>query len=550
MAGSITAMPGGFVAVDTERPATGSPAPPSPAPAPPGDARRGRRLAVAGVVLAMLLGGALRSVEAGAYLPWQHHWDEITNVRVGEAMAAERQIDPGFYNYPALVFLAEAAVLLPAEAFSDYDADRTPVLEPQTAGSARVTEPGLLRALRWSTGVIPGVVMIAAAGAIAWIASRRWWAATLAALVAAVSALDLRFGVVVTPDALTGMAAALAALGATAITVHPSRRNYLLTGAAIGLAAASKYNGAAVGLGLVAAHLVVHRRVTVERRRIVEALAVAAGVFCIANLGAVLHPAELISGIGSEANHYSTGHFGNEGSSPVFNAGWLWRTFGPLLAVAPLSLLSTSARVRRIAIVLLVQAGGYYLFISLFPVRFARNLLPVTAPLAAAGALGVVALVERGSAWLSRGRPGGPRPAIAALTIALSIGLLVVPTVAAADAMRSLEEDPWSEAQAWVADNVPAGAKIVIELRAPVIDDERYEVVVRGALGRSEYSQYPLTGVDYVIAVSETFQPFLDAPDEEPEVTESYRQLLAPDCIVEEFDGAGQRIVIASPASC
>jgi hypothetical protein len=548
-------MPGGQIAVDaaprTPAVSTDTGGPTARAPERPDrHDRRSRRLAVAGVAVAMLLGGGLRAAWAGAYLPWQHHWDEITNVRVGETMADERQIDPGFYNYPALVFLAESAVLIPAEVFTGYEAGPGSVLEPQTVASARVAEPGVLRALRWATGVVPGVVMIAAAGAIAWTASRRWWAATCAALVAALSALDLRFGVVVTPDALTGMAAALAALGAVGVAHHPSRSRYLLTGAAIGLAAAAKYNGAAVAIGLVAAHVVAHGGILRERRRLVEGLAVALGVFCLANVGAVLHPVELVQGIGSEANHYSTGHFGDEGSSPVFNAGWLWRSFGPLLAFAPCSLLSTSDRARRAAVVLLAQSAGYYVFLSLFPVRFARNLLPITAPLAAAAALGLVALVQRGRALLAR-RPGGvPGAAAWVLAAALPVVLLTGPTLAAVDAMRSLDEDPWSEAQAWVADNVPAGSKIVIEDRSPVLDDDRYEIVVRRALGNSAFSQYPLTGVDYVVAVSETFQPYLDAPDEYPDVTESYRQLLAPSCVVQEFEGAGQSIVIASPASC
>jgi hypothetical protein len=511
---------------------------------------RGRRLAIAGVAAAMLLGITLRAVPAGAYLPWQHHWDEATNVQVGEAMAAERRVDPGFYNYPALVFLVESAVLVPAQALTDYDPDEQTVLDTQTAASARVAEPGVLRLLRWATGVVPGAIMIGATGAIAWIAGRRWWVATLAATVAALSALDLRFGMVVTPDALTGMAAALAALGSSAITIRPSRRLYLLTGAAIGLAAGAKYNGALAALGLLAAHVIAHRRITAERRRLLEALAVAAGVFCITNVGAVLHPVELVNGIGLEANHYSTGHFGNEGSSPVFNAGWLWRAFGAALLFAPLSLLSTSARVRRIAIVLLVQAAGYYVFISLFPVRFARNLLPVTGPLAAASALGVLAIAQRVAARGAPRRGDGWGRAATAAAVASAIAVLVVPTFAASSALRSFEEDPWSEARGWVAENVPAGSKIVVELRSPVIDEDRYEVVVRGSLGRSPFENYGLTAVDYVIAVSETFQPFLDAPDEEPEVTATYRQLLAPDCVVAEFEGAGQRIVIARPSSC
>ena len=513
--------------------------------------RRERRLAVAGVLVAMLLGCTLRAIWADAYLPWQHHWDEITNVEVGEAMAAEGAIDPGFYNYPALVFLAQSAVLVPARVFSGYDPDDAAILDTQTAGSAHVDEPGLLAALRWATGVVPGVVMVGAAGAIAWLAGRRWWVATLAATIAAVSAIDLRFGIVVTPDVLTGMASTLAALGAAAITLRPSRRTYLLTGAAIGLAGAAKYNGVAVAIGLLTAHLLVHRRPLAERRPLIEAGLVALVVFGVANLGAVLHPYELVRGIGSEANHYSTGHFGNQGSSPVFNAGWLWRAFGLAVPLAACSLLATSDRVRRIGIVLLAQVAGYYIFVSLFPVRFARNLLPITGPLAAAAALGVLALLQRLAQRQAWATGTGRRRALAGgVAAVLALGALAVPVTASAAAMRSLDEDPWSEAQAWIDEHVPAGSKIAVETRAPVVDDDRYEVVVKLLLGTTPFWTYRFTGVDYVVGVSETFQPYFDAPDDYPARTESYRQLLAPECVVAEFEGAGQRIVIASPARC
>ena len=219
-----------------------------------------RRSAVVGVLLAMLLGGALRSAWAEAYLPWDYHWDEMTNVEHGETMLAERTIDPGFYNYPALIFAVQAAVLVPAEMATDYAPDDRTVLDRQTRASALVEQPGALRAMRWAAGVVPGMATIAAAGAIAWLASRRWWVSTLAAFIVAISAIDLRFGIYVTPDALTGAASTLAALGAASVAIRPSRRLYLLTGVAIGFAGAAKYNAVAVAIGLIAAHLVTHRR--------------------------------------------------------------------------------------------------------------------------------------------------------------------------------------------------------------------------------------------------------------------------------------------------
>lgn len=512
-----------------------------------GSAPRERRLAVVGVAVAMLLGCWMRATWAEARLPWDYHWDEITNVGVGEEMTAQAAIDPGFYNYPALIFLAQSAVLGPAMAFTEYEPDVERILEPQTDASARVAEPGLLRALRWAAGVIPGIATIALAAAIAWVAARRAWVASVSAVLVAISAIDLRFGIFVTPDAITGTAAALAAFGAAVVTIRPSRHFYLMSGAAIGLAGAAKYNGVAAAIGLVAAHVISHRRPWAERRLLLEAAAIATLTFCIMNLGAILHPGEFIRGVGSEATHYSTGHFGNQGSSPLFNAGWLWRSFGLALPIAGCSLLSASDRARRIAIVLLAQAGGYYLFISLFPVRFARNLLPISGPLAAAAALGAMALVHRSRELCS---PAQGRTVRVAAGATVAIALLVIPVQSARHTMTLATQDPWSEAQAWLEINIPEGATVAVENRAPVIDENRYDVVVTTLLGGRDIAWYQRRGVDYVIGVSETFRPFLDSPDAHPDNTAAYRLLLAPECVVKEFEGADQRLLVARLGPC
>lgn len=497
----------------------------------------------------MILGGALRAAWASTLLPYDYHWDELNNVTVGEEMARDATVDPGFYNYPALVFAAQAAVFIPAEAFTDYDPGEQSFVDLQTIASAEVERPGLMTALRWSTGVLPGVVTIATAGAICWLATRRAWVATTGALLVAISALDLRFGIFVTPDALTGMAATLAALGASCITVRPTRRLYLLTGAAVGLAGAAKYNAVVVCIGLVAAHVLAGRHVWRDRRPLIEAAVAAGLVFCVTNLGAVLHPGDLVHGIGSEANHYSNGHFGNQGGSPAFNAGWMWRAFGLAIPLAFCSLWTTRDRARRIATVLVVQSVGYLAFISLFPVRFARNLLPITGTVAAAAALGVFALVDR-AAHTRRSANHARRPSrgrTVTTGVLLTLACLAVPVAATAAAMRDRSSDPWSDAQAWISDNIPEGSTVYLENRAPVLDDDRYDVHTKWQLGSSPFANYVLTEVDYVVAVSETFEPYFDRPDTFPEMTESYRRLLSDRCVVKQFEGAGQRILIAAP---
>lgn len=491
--------------------------------------------------------GVLRGIEAEAYLPWQHHWDEITNVRVGQRMSDDLSVDPGSYDYPALVFLTQALVLLPASQLGDYDLDEDgPVLDVQTHAVARVDHAGLLRAMRWTTGVVPQLVTALVAALIAWVVSRRWYASAAAALLVTLSAVDLRYGVFVTPDALSGMAATLASLGAVMVAADPTRRSYLWTGAAIGLAAAAKYNAAAVAVALVVAHLLTHRRPFADRRPLLEAAGAAAVVFALVNLGGVLNPVGLVREIGSEGFHYGTGHFGSEGNSPAFHAAWLWRSFGLALPIAACSLLTRSAQVRRAAVVLLSFIASYYVFLSAFPVRFARNLLPVSGTVAAAAAIGLVVCAQR---LLEL----GPRRTVAAVaTVAVVVAVLAVPVAGTSTAMESVGQDPWSETTSWLAVNVPAGATIATEAWGPYIDTSRFEVVPTGALVQlgAVLTDYAKRGVDYFVVSDEMSQPVLDHPDSDPPATRLLRQILADDCVVHEAEGAGHRFVVTKAPPC
>lgn len=179
-----------------------------------GARRRAARAVLAAVALAALLRGPLTF----AGLPYVHHSDEPTNVRITQRMATERDGNPGYFTYPALMFGLGAVVLAPFVEAGPWQPDEA-LVNTQTIGNSHTTRPGLVAALRWAVGVLPGLVAVGAAGAIAWLATRRWWAAGLAAGFAALSPLDLRFGPPITPNALSGAASALAVLGAVWVAV-------------------------------------------------------------------------------------------------------------------------------------------------------------------------------------------------------------------------------------------------------------------------------------------------------------------------------------------
>ena len=188
------------------------------------------------------------------------------------------------------------------------------------------------------------------------------------------------------------------------------------------------------------------------------------------NLGGVLHPIDFLSEIGSEGAHYRGGHFGSEGSSPAFNATWLWRSFGLALPLAACALLTRSADVRRAALVLLSFIISYYVFLSAFPVRFARNLLPVSGTIAAAAAIGLIVCAERLVEL-------GPPAAWVGCLAVLAVATLAVPVTGAAAAIRSTDEDPWTDVNTWLDDHVPAGSTIATEAFTPYVDNLRFEVV-------------------------------------------------------------------------
>jgi 4-amino-4-deoxy-L-arabinose transferase-like glycosyltransferase len=340
------------------------------------------------------------------------------------------------------------------------------------------------------------------------------------------------------------VAATLAVLCAARVAHDPVRRNYLLTGAAVGLAASAKYNAAVVAVALVAAHLLAHRRPLRVWRPLIAAACAAVCVFAIFNIGAVIHPVEFVRNAGGEGLHYSGDHFGNEGNSPAFNAGWLWQTFGVGLLVAALSFAAPTERARRTAIVAGSFVATYFVFLSAFPVRFARNLLPLTGSVAALVAIGVFAV-----ACLVRDRV--PRRRVAGVSVVIAIAAsFVLPSIGASAAMRSLDEDPWSATRHWIDDNVPEGSTVAVEAWGPYVDPERYRVVSTVSVGTTSLQWLSDAGVAFAVLDSQRFEPFFDAPDENPEATALYELLTDPGCVAFEAEGAGHRLVVSQVAAC
>jgi hypothetical protein len=128
------------------------------------EAQRARLVVLVTVVAAALL----RAPVPQAALPFVHHPDEPHNIKLAGQMVADRTVRTGDFIYPAVMYDVSATFL----AVTDHQ-----VIVTQTRGNSKAMRPNLLVGLRWVVGVLPGLVTVAAAGALGWMGSRKWWVA-------------------------------------------------------------------------------------------------------------------------------------------------------------------------------------------------------------------------------------------------------------------------------------------------------------------------------------------------------------------------------------
>lgn len=309
-------------------------------------------------------------------------------------------LDPGWYDYPSLLFL----VLGPSQIGSG---------EP-SYGAARVV------------AIAIGLAGVAAA----------WWLGrvaygSLAGIVAAVGVAVATTHVAYSRMAVTDV---LLTLGVTATLALLVSGRLEWAGVAAGLAASAKYPGLVLAVPLLA----VGAR---EPRRLLRASGLAIVAFVLTSPFVVLHAGAAWDDVSRVQRLAGAGWLGFEDDpvTPLAFSQRAWETLGPLALVAVAGVAVAAGRRTRADIVLLSFAAAYSL--SLLPVEahFDRYLLPLVPVLCA--------LAGRGR-WL----------AAAALVAA------VVPLWWSVDDARELlARDPRLDAAAWVARHVPPGDRVAAD---------------------------------------------------------------------------------------
>jgi len=309
--------------------------------------------------------------------------------------------------------------------------------------------------------------------------------ALLAAAILAFAFLPVFYSHLALNDVPTLAPVALSLYGAAGVYRHGRLRDYVLAGAGIGLAAATKYTGGITLLCLIAACGCDAIRDDADRNgrtppaggwaparraagRCAVALLVALAAFVIANPYSVLDFSDFQAGVSQQASLAAGGQEPIKlGSTPGGGIAYYLWTFtwglgwGPLLAAVGGGALLIARRRVGLALMLLPAPLAFIVFMGEQQRFFGRWLMPVFPIMALVGAYGAVELVR----WLARAR-GVPAPLAGAVVTVLMVGQSISADLRS-DAVLS-RPDTRNLTRAWMVAHVPAGAKVVIE---PVVPD-------------------------------------------------------------------------------
>jgi hypothetical protein len=318
--------------------------------------------------------------------------------------------------------------------------------------------------------IVAAVLGTAAAG-LTYLAGARFFNRSVGLLAAAILGLALLpvfYSHLALNDVPTLAPVALSLYGIAGVVRRGRRRDYVLAGVGVGLAAATKYTGGIMLLCLLAASVcdAAGESLRAAARRLGLALVLVLAAFLISNPYALLDPSSFFSGVSQQAS-LSAGQdpvkLGTRPGSGITYYLWTF-TWGlgwaPTLAALGGGALLLARRRVALALVLLPAPVAFIIFMGDQQRFFGRWLLPIFPIVALLGAYGAVEVVR----WLSRAR-GVPVALAGGVAAVLLLGQSVVSDVHN-DAVLS-RPDTRNLVRAWMVDHVPAGSKVVIEPLVP-----------------------------------------------------------------------------------
>ena len=482
------------------------------------------------LALAVTLAAAavLRFWALGHGVPFSVGVDEPEVLDRAVRMMKTGDFNPHFYDYPAFYMYVQAAVASVRFLFGAMRGQWSSLAQASTADF-----------------FVWGRAMTACLGtASVWLLYRaglRWNAATalLAAALFAVMPLHVRESHYVLTDVPMTFFVTLTLLLSLRAYERPALRTFLLAGAAAGLAGATKYNGMLAAVMPVIVCLGAPRAGRPKAALVASTLAGVTVAFLLAAPYTFLDLPTFLNSFARLSSEYRAEPM--QANAVIVTAlknmrnaldwrGWWWLAAfpvgpGSLLAMAGVALGAWSAAFARVSRVrwaaATIFALLYFWFISRQAIHFARYLLPDVPFVSLLTAAVVVQLVAR----VARTRAShAVRAAVGAALVALA----VAPPLATALSFDADQSKVWTTEQAydWILQSIPKGAIVRLEGRALLLPSE-YHPTYAIQLRLDSLDTDAAHGVEYLVASSEEYGPYVSNPSTFPGESGDYQRLFA-----------------------
>lgn len=453
-----------------------------------------------GLLLVLAVAAALRFWALGHGIPYAVSVDEPEIVERALRMMKAGTLNPHFFDYGQLTIYLQLVVsiirFIVGSVTGAWDS------------LAQVSSDSFYlwgRAVHAALGVATVLVVFRI--------GLRWGArhALLAAGLMAVMPLHVRYSHYVLTDTPLTFFVALTMLMSLGAHERPVVRAFVWAGAMAGLAAAIKYNG---GLALIMPLVACWMSPAARPSRgacTMAALAAAAGAFLVAAPFTLLDLPGFLDRFASLTAEYRNGAPPAEPGIILYlkHLRLQFGTPGMLMIAGGLimGLIRAVGGPGRVPwTIALVFAIPYFFIVAGQRIIYARYMLPLVpmlCVLAAAAVISGVSLLRRYQF---------PRGIRTALIAGLTVALLGPPAVTAVGFNRMIARTPTTElAYRWVLANVPEGSHIVHEgnhLTFPA----GYKSERISQLRHRTYEDYAGDGVDYLIASSQSYGPYLESP--------------------------------------
>jgi 4-amino-4-deoxy-L-arabinose transferase-like glycosyltransferase len=470
--------------------------PPEPATAP------GAHL---GLALVLLAAAVLRFWALPHGVPFSVQVDEPEVMVRAVRMMKTGDFNPHFFDYPTLYIYVQA--LAATGRF--------------LLGAMRGEWAALAQAPHEAFYVWGRAVTAILGTATVWIlynVGMRWGRPTalLAGVMLAVMPLHVRESHFVLTDVPVTFFVMLAVLLSLRAHERGTAGAFVLAGAAAGLAAATKYNGAIV-LAVPLLCCALTRGVRPSRTvAVVGTFAGMLGAFLIAAPYTFLDLPVFLNQFARLSTEYRVVPPGREA---------VWLTYlkhlrnalgapGSAVVIAGFALgifraVAGPSRLKWLVAILFPLL--YFRFISTQQLAFGRYLLPLVPLLSLLAAAALVAAI---SSLRHTGLPLRARYAAIAALLLVTIGPPAY-TAAAFDATAARE---WTTEQAyrWIIANVPQGSKVTLETRQILLPDT-YKTSYVPQLRLRPFEHFVTQGVEYLVASSQLYGPYFDAATGAPQ---------------------------------